>query len=242
MPYSKPFLTQVIFQANFQIDALRENIDSSLTELCKDKTGAHLSELKNTNINILQAPAQRIVTTLNSRWVFQGKFLHIIIQNDILQIINLKYINHSEFHNTIDEIFNKIKEIYKPIFTRIALRYVNNVSFTEGSTFDFNHLINNSLLQSTLEYKEFGLTRSIGVINIYNDQENINTTFTYGFVNPEFPNKISKRDFILDYDCFTVLNVTIDTIKPTILKLRNTVNELFEKSILPELRIKMQQI
>lgn len=46
MPYSKPFLTQVIFQANFQIDALKENIDPSLTELCKSKTGANLSELK----------------------------------------------------------------------------------------------------------------------------------------------------------------------------------------------------
>lgn len=240
MQYSKPFLTQVIFQANFQIDALKDNIEESIVQLCKEKTGAHLSELKNTNISVL--PNQGVETTLFSRWVFKGENLQIVLQTDFLQVINLKYTTHADYHPIIDEVFNKVRETYKPIFTRIALRYINNIRFSEGATFDFNNLINDTLLKPTLDYKEFGLTRSIGVMNIHDQHEDINTTFTYGFVNPEFPNKIAKRDFILDYDCFIVLNVTIDSIKPFILKLRNTVNALFEKSILPDLRIKMEQI
>ena len=238
MSYSKNFLSQVIFQANFQIPSLNNGIHPILAALCKDKTNVEMTRQNNTAINIL--PTGGAETKLHPRWTFLGKKLHIVIQNDFLQVITLNYTSYENYHPIIIEVFDKLKEIYKPIITRIALRYVNNIAFPEGSTFDFDNLIKPSLLNATLEYKSFGLTRSIGVMNMVNDQEGINTNFTYGFVNPQFPSKITKRHFILDFDCSINLNVVIDTIKPYLLKLRDQVNTLFEQSILEELRKKIK--
>ena len=128
--------------------------------------------------------------------------------------------------------------MYSPIFTRVALRYLNNINFPTGDTYDFGQFIKPSLLAATNDFKSFGFTRSIGVMNMVDDEQDILSNFTYGFVNSLFPNKIAKREFILDYDCFTNLKNTIDAIKPLVLKLRNKANELFNKSILPELKPK----
>ncbi|NOT93218.1 TIGR04255 family protein [Ferruginibacter sp.] len=238
MSYSTNFLSQVIFQANFQIASLDNGIHPILAALCKEKTGVDVTKQNNRAINIL--PTGGAETKLHSRWTFLGKKLHIVIQSDLLQVITLKYTSYEDYHPIISDIFNKVKEIYNPIVTRIALRYVNNISFEDGSTFEFETLIKPVLLNATLEYKDFGLTRSIGVMNMFNSTENINTNFTYGFVNPQFPSKITKRHFVLDFDCSMNLNVVIDSIKPLLLKLREQVNTLFEKSILEDLRTKMK--
>ncbi len=77
---------------------------------------------------------------------------------------------------------------------------------------------------------------------ILNDNENnINTKFQYGFANSEFPNQISKREFILDYDCSVIINGRIENVKAILLNLRNKVNSLFENSILEGLRNEMNK-
>lgn len=237
MQYSTHCLDKVIFQINFNLEPLKESLHPSIMELCKQRTGANLNESKNPVISIL--PGQKVSATTTPQWSFRGDKFHIIIQHDFLQIVNMKYTNHEEYHPLIEEIFLTFKELYKPIFTRVALRYINKISFSEGATFDFDNLVNPALLAPTLEYRGFGLTRSVGSMNIIDDKS-IQTNFTYGFVNPEFPNKIAKREFILDFDCYVHLGNVIDSVKPIILDLRNKVNNLFEKSILDGLRNKMK--
>ena len=238
MSYSKNFLSQVIFQANFQIGSLNNAIHHTLSALCKEKTGADMTVQNNTTINIL--PSGAAETKLSSRWTFVGEKLHIVIQNDLIQVITLNYTSHEDFHQIVYDIFENIKAIYNPIVTRVALRYINNIRFTDGGTFDFGDLINNNLLNSTLDYKDFGLSRSVGVMNMTDKAGEINTQFTYGFVNEQFPGKIVNRHFVLDFDCSIMLNIVIDSVKPLLLKLRGQVNELFEKSILKDLRTKMK--
>lgn len=237
MEYSKHYLTQVIFQVNFNIEALKDTLHPELIELCKEKTSANLNEAKHTNIEVLP---DKVSSKVSSKWVFKGEVFQIVLQRDFLQIINLKYTNHNDYHPIIETVFNKVKEIYKPIFTRVALRYINHIRFPEGNTYDFNGIINESLLSPTLDYRDFGLNRSLGIMNIFNEEQGINTNFTYGFFNSEFPNRIAKREFLLDYDCFMMLNTPIESVEPIILTLRNNVNTLFEKSVLEGLKTTMR--
>ena len=239
MNYSKPFLNQVIFQANFQIDALKDTIIQQVVDICKLKTGAELIIQKNTNINFLPSGAE---TQISNRWTFMGAELQIVLQSSFLQVITLKYTTHEDYHQIINDVFEKVKTVYSPILTRVALRYINNIKLSEGSTFDFEKLINNNLLNPTLDYKDFGLSRSIGVINMIDKTGEINTQFTYGFVNEQFPSRIVNRHFVLDFDCSINLNTVFESVRPLLLKLRNQVNELFEKSILEDLRTKMKKI
>jgi uncharacterized protein (TIGR04255 family) len=237
MNYSTNYLSQVVFQANHQITSLKDSIDSDLKQLCIDKSGANVTELKNTEINI---NGQQVNMNVSTRWVFTGKRFQIVITRDFIQIVNFNYTTHAEYHPIISDIYNKFRSVYKPIISRVALRYINHIKFNDGTTYDFKGLINQKLVDPTIEYKDFGLTRSIGVMNIYDKVEDIYTNFTYGFVNPEYPNEIVKRNFVLDYDCFINLNVIIEDIHPVLLKLREKVNTLFEKSILPGLQEKMK--
>jgi uncharacterized protein (TIGR04255 family) len=238
MQYAKHFLSRVIFQANYSADALKDIIDAGLVEVCKAQSGVELSEAKSIVVNFHQNKAS---VTNKTQWNFKGDRIHIIVQDDFLQVINLRYTNHNDYHPVIGALFDKFKAIYNAKITRVSLRYINNIRFNEGNTFDFNGLINESLLKPTLEYKHFGLTRSMGSMHIFDSEKDLNTTFTYGFANSEYPNKIAKREFVLDYDCYQTITNDVVAINPIILKIRNKVNELFEHSVLDGLRNKMKE-
>jgi len=170
-------------------------------------------------------------------YMFQGERFLVQIQSNMLHISDFKYSTHEEFHNVIIQVLQQFNLVFnRPIFSRVALRYINNINFPEGATFDYANKINEHLLNATLDFREFGLTRSIGLMNM-KDDNNINVNFTYGFVNSQHPNKIVKREFLLDFDCYiTVDNENIADIQPILIELRNKVNVLFDKSIRQELK------
>ena len=246
MHYKNNNLTQVVFQLNFNIiEALKKGLNSELEEICQQITGQPKVEqeiLNVLNITIQQVGiAPPIANEKTKVWIFPGTEFRIQLQNGFLNISALHYSNHEIFHESIDMVVRKLISLYNPWVIRISLRYINNLIFKDGSTFDFKDLINQSLLSPTLDFIDEDLTRSIGIMSI-RDEEDINVNFTYGFLNSQFPNKIAKREFVLDYDCILIPNSNINEIKPQLQKLRNKANHLFEKSILQDLKDLMQPI
>jgi len=239
LQYKNNYLKSVIFQINYiPIEQLNTGLDFSLSEFIEKKIGVKIKETKNININITQ---EKSTTNQFSQWNFLGKTVQLVINNSFFQINTAHYTNYQEFHPVIIDIYNEFEKIYKPAITRIALRYINTISLNDGATFDFNDIINDNLLNPTIAFKEDGLSRSIGIMNI-NNGEGIYTNFLYGFHNSEYPNKISKREFVLDYDCFSnSFDVTKDKIDFVLQDLRERVNSLFEKSIGNKLRKMMNQ-
>ena len=63
--------------------------------------------------------------------------------------------------------------------------------------------------------------------------------FNYGLYNSEFPNKISRKDFVLDYDCYTA-NIEKKDSYEYLNKFHEKINEEFEKSIEEGLRKEME--
>jgi uncharacterized protein (TIGR04255 family) len=234
MLYKKNFLRQVIFNINFDnIEILKITLDQKLLTICQDVTKASLIESKSTQVSF-RGGDLAVDTSYISTWEFNGESIQIKIQSNFLQVINLKYTNHKDYHEKIKLVYDTLISIYSPNVMRTSFRYVNNISFPTGETFDFKKYINPSLLTPTQDFVSEGLSRSIGLMTI-NSQE-ITTNFTYGFINPEFPNKIAKREFILDFEAIMNPNGQISSIKDILEKLRTKVNHLFEKSILEDLR------
>jgi uncharacterized protein (TIGR04255 family) len=239
MTYKINFLTQVIFQANYDtVESLNTEIDLGLKTFLEEKTGSQVIEEKLRNISL---SVTNVSSKVNSRWIFKGQNYNIVIQGEFFQIINLKYTEYNDFHSFISVIFDYFKNsIYKPRFKRISLRYINNIRFDNGNPFNFDTLINKSLLSPSLEFKGEQLSRSMGTMMMKDAEEAITTIFNYGFFNSLFPNIISKREFILDYDSYRIIDEN-ENIPDLLLKIRNRVNILFEKSILPDLRTIMNQ-
>ena len=67
-------------------------------------------------------------------------------------------------------------------------------------------------------------------------EDNYSVLFQFGMFNPEYPNPIARKEFILDYDCYTEEEMSITDIPETIEDLHKAEKELFELSISDELR------
>lgn len=236
MAYPTNKLDKVIFQANFtSIDSIKRGIGTEIITKLETITSGKVSERKNSNISII-GDGTSIQHDVASRWVFRGTTLNVVVQNDSIQVLTTKYEKYDSFHPIVKEVFDCFKEAYKPTFTRIALRYINKIGFGEGNTFDFDNIINPSLLAPSYYFKDKALSRSMGSVFLKNKDFNIDTTFNYGFFNSAFPNMISKREYILDYDTSFATTDQNPDIMTVLLNLRNTVNDLFEASIEDGLR------
>ena len=239
MQYNTNFLSQVIFSISYnEIDILKTSLDHKITQMFEEMTGAKLSVVNSTQVSF-RGDKGLVESIQLSQWEFRGTSLQIRVQNNYLQVINLKYTNHKEYHGIILKIYEVFTDFYKTTINRIAFRYVNNISFPTGEAFNFKDLIKPSLYNATLDFSEDGIVRSVGSMIIKDDD--VSTTFIYGFVNSEFPNKIVKREFVLDYDA-SVNPIGEDyRIKDVVEKLRTKVNYFFEKSIEQELRTIMSK-
>ncbi|MFN0047696.1 MAG: TIGR04255 family protein [Cytophagales bacterium] len=239
--YRKNYLNQVIFQINFvQLDVLKLNIDKNLSDLCCQIANTELSKAPHVNVSIL--PDNKVISETISSFQFNGSSIRILIQDSILQIIAFQYENHGHFHKIIDQITTMFIQKYKPKIIRAAIRYVNNIISESGSTYDFNKMINENLLRSTNYFVEGGfiLARSIGNMFIKNEND-VEINFVYGYANPEFPNKISKGEFLLDYDCSKSLSTEDNVnVSSTIAEIKQFANIIFEKSITEVLKIQMR--
>ena len=120
----------------------------------------------------------------------------------------------------------------------MGLRYINQITIDEGSPFDWKGWVKANLITG-LEFvdKKESLARSMGIITYIFDD--FKMKFQYGMYNSEFPNPISKREFVLDYDCSTkeprdlgesldLLDRMHDLIKE---KFRESIDTEFEKQI-----------
>jgi len=238
MSYKKNFLDKVIFQVNYdRVDLLTTSINDQIKLTIEKSLNGSIVAANNVNINFTNVEQPPEIQK-SIKWTLNSKDYNGSIAHDMFQVTARKYVNHQLFHDIIKEIFEQIRTIYNPKFTRTALRYINKINFPSGDTFDFNNLINERLIQPTIEYKDEGVCRSMG--NIYlSDANDIKTRIIYGFFNSDFPNIMARREFILDFDCSLVFNKSSDRIEDVLIKLRNKANIFFEKSILPGLRTEM---
>ncbi len=235
--YTRNYLTQVVFQLSFkQIENIQAGLLPEFSKFIQEeiprssiitKQAFVLSFASNTS------PSQKVI----NQWAFQGEKLSVIVSQDSIQIQNKSYTNYNDYHPKIVSIVNKFIELYEPITSNVSIRYVNNISFSEGSTYDFGNLISADLLAPTNKLRgSNNLSRSLGTATMQDGD--LTTRYSYGFSNSSYPNLISKREFLIDIDSSKPFNSS-DSISNAISNIRTKVNALFELSIEDGLRGKM---
>jgi len=100
---------------------------------------------------------------------------------------------------------------------------------------DWNDYINPSLLSFIGSFPDNLGNISRAMSQLCFNKDSFNIHFNYGIFNPEFPGKVSRKEFILDYDCFT-RECTQEGVE-TLLKNSSTeIQKMFEQSVTPGLR------
>jgi uncharacterized protein (TIGR04255 family) len=124
-------------------------------------------------------------------------------------------------------------------FTRIGLRYINEITLPEGSPLDWDGLINRDLVTSVKAglVADFRMTRSVHQLAALKDD--VSVTLNYGINNPDFPNPVARRQFVLDLDCFVSSLVESNEAEDWIREVNKVAETVFESSIDDGLRNRM---
>jgi len=175
-------------------------------------------------------------------WQFMDKTESqtITLSADFILYEVKKYTHFDEFYQNLSFVYEQFCKKHQPsIIKRIGLRYINQIQMKEGNPFDWDTLIKPELTKiiSAFPGSKENIARAMSQIQINEDDAKI--IFQFGLFNSEYPAKVTKREFVLDYDCSTEDESEPDRVLGRFGSFNVIITKFFEDSILDELRDKM---
>ncbi|MEN6439674.1 MAG: TIGR04255 family protein [Syntrophobacter sp.] len=167
-------------------------------------------------------------------WQFKDKMESntVTVSADFISCETKNYTKFNEFVQKLSSTYNTFCELYKPaLIKRIGLRYVNQIEIKDGNPFDWDGFISSALTSQVRAFPTMqqDITRQMSQMQFSIDDMNL--LFQFGFYNSEHPNRITKKEFILDYDCFTDQETEPDKVLLRFGMLHIHISNLFEESI-----------
>ncbi len=239
--YKKNYLDNVIFRVDF--DALYKINDppSEFQEKVKEKFPIpEQKELREYTWDFIKKEQTDKIYPL---WIFYNldKSQKINISYKFFSLEFTKYHSFPEFKLIIEETYNNFIKIYNPpLITRFGLRYINKIVLNNGNPFDWSSYINSSLTHPIDNFFEDKKNLSRAITQVSMNCGDYNILFSYGFYNSEYPNRISRKEFVLDYDCSSG-NIEPTNVIGNLETYNSIINDLFERSIDSKLKEEMNK-
>lgn len=238
--YPKNFLSDVIFRIDYPtILDLVSDVPKDFQNKIYAKFPS-LEPIKQAGIRFEnKGPELETFQETKTLWKFtnsDGKRT-VELDREYLAIVIKDYKNFQEFLELIGEITTYLFELYPSItISRLGLRYVNIINLPGGNIFDWTRYINQNLISSLSFIEDKSkLKRHLGAFVFDIDNDSI-LDFKYGMINNKFPNKIIDKEFYLDFDCHTRVNIDKDNLSEKLKNYNSLLTAYFEKSIKPGLR------
>ncbi len=240
MIYKKNFLKKVICRIDFDQIVLNKVQDFHkkinkffpIVEEEKGEEGMINFDMKTKEVKQI---TNQIVT-----WNFYNKSRNkkIKIHPTFLYLEYDSYKDSKELIKDIDSILIFVKEFEIKTINRMGLRYINEIPNNDQDILNWGRYINDDIIGSLKFIKDNSKTisRSMGQIVIKEDFGDINLSF--GLWNSNFPNEISEKLFVLDFDAYSKypLGLGDSDIKEIIKGYNQKIETLFESLIKEELR------
>ena len=178
-------------------------------------------------------------TTEIPKWAFFNKTKTRIISFEFDNIIVefKEYTHFEDFLKIIDMVTKSLFELFPSIVsTRLGVRYINRINLEEKHPFEWDNLLNKSLLDSMnfISDKEDISRHTTLIESIIEDNR---LRFEYGMANSPYPSPIIRKEFVLDYDCFTFESLEkTEEILGKVKEFNEVISNMFEKSIEEGLR------
>lgn len=157
---------------------------------------------------------------------------------------SIEYFNHyTRFKELLDDIelvFKAIFELYPvKIAERVGLRYINQIEMQGSDVYNWENLINKHLYSLTDEFTSENdeVQRSMHLLEV--NEEGHSLKFQFGLFNSDYPNTISRKEFVLDYDCSTTQPTDVSEVSNLAEKFNVIIYKWFDKSIENGLKEKM---
>lgn len=253
------FLDQVIFRIEFT-----KEIDHSekLVKDLHDRIKEIFPELKATISDIVEAKiqpplqpgeevtqAQRTLAipkvTQTQRRLLLPSFSDFTLRKQLyfepsaLVVRQGMYTTFDEFYEMITTGIEGFEQVYGHDITvkRAELRYINVVKLV-GDPLDWKGYIKSELLSLLNFPREKGeISRAMNLLEL--TRKGYNVRFQSGLWNRDYPNPTAKREFILDYACYSTEESEIKSITELARKFHTEIELLFNDSILKNLKTRL---
>lgn len=238
--YSKNFLKNVIFRVDFS-PILRikssENISPFQELIRQDYPKTEIKQLFTKNVTI--SKENDSVTSVDfNQYEFKNvsRDRLVALSHTYLTVEFNKYETFNIFLNEIKKIYAAFEKCFEnPDVTRLGLRYINEIKLESGNPLNWDGIINDSLIncKNNVLIKHGNLSRLISRSVFHEEGKQIN--FQFGLFNSEFPAPISRREFLLDFDCSSK-EINSNQIIEKIEEFHDEIQKLYESSIGEKLR------
>jgi len=159
-------------------------------------------------------------------------------------ILEFKEYNYfEEYSKMIELVIKSLFTLFPSIVsTRAGLRYINQIKLEGASLFEWNNQLNKLLLASMdFVHDKKDMSRHITMLEL--NKGDYSLRFQYGIANSLYPSPIMKKEFILDYDCFTFESFgKPEEILDKVKEFNVVIDDMFERSIEDGLRRIMEVI
>lgn len=240
--YKTNFLKNVIFRIDFSpIIRLKKELSPDFQDILRPNFPLFEEQTAVEYFTTIKEDSKIDETRTSRLWHFftREKTQKVTVSYQHLAVEFFKYTHFNEFSQNVEHIYNSFSSIYKPLdLKRLGLRYINNIVIDEGHPLEWSEFINSHLTHQIDNFivDKTQLSRAMSQ-NVLNRGDHT-IIFSYGIYNSEFPAKISRKEYILDYDCSTTdfdNNEAISKLK----KYNLEILEFFEESITDVLRAKL---
>ncbi len=164
----------------------------------------------------------------------------ISLEPDAIVFDIRKYNNYDELRRLAQKAIQNLETENPSIkVSRVGLRYVNQIILNEGHPLELTGFIKEPLISSiAFVERQNELSRFIGIIELNRSEYLIK--FQYGWFNSEYPNPIAKKEFLLDYDCYSKNEIELSSVLNQVDTYHTAIKELFRYSILDNLEKVME--
>jgi uncharacterized protein (TIGR04255 family) len=235
--YKRNFLKNVILRIDFpqtSLDFLEKftleiQAKFPLQEQIESGAGSFIVGFNNGQF---QQSQQKVIV-----WNFYDlkKTKKLEVSGDHLYIEYSKYKNSEDLLSDVRDVVARFIELSKiESINRVGLRYTNEIDLKEvASSVDWSKYFDKNLL-GTLNFATKTKSKlARGMSRLVVKEQIADVSFNFGIWNADFPNENVRKEFLLDYDCYSRLPIDVSDVDfVDLIKTYNLyVEKLFEGSI-----------
>ena len=250
MPYQNNHLSKVALRFDFDpLAELQENVQvdvrPAFTARIED-IFPHVTGQPTVNLSFNMGPTGTGMTqqVTGIQWMHRkvenGTYVVVLAPGFLaIELGRNDYHHFAPFKEEVTKVLAAFNASYQvPVFKRIGLRYINEITFPQGNPCDWAGIIAPDLITAVkaCTTDEMNILRSMHQLHIRQNDSNL--IFNYGLHNPDYPNTLARRAFILDYDC-SQIEVASHEVPNALVELNSLCERMFETSIGGGLRTQM---
>ncbi len=245
--YKENFLTNVIFRIDFK----RSNNFLSQEKILQEHLKQQFPKIERKPVKTQQfkfdIKDQKIVTDSSETGfvlTFSNENSTLEISDSYIVVEEKKYRSHDLFRKTIEAVLTSCSPYSNGInVVRCGFRYINQINIDKNMPYQLDGYIDQNLLSSlSFNPNKAPIIRAMNVTEFVLN-EDVKMKFQYGIYNKFYPNIPLKKEYILDFDCYTgsIINMDKNYILSFLDQYNKLMAEYFEAAIDSKLREEMHE-